>query len=55
MYLENIALKYIYIYMYIFFLSASQPIMGLNSHPFHRALASSFEVSSSHTTTRHSR
>ena len=38
-----------------FFLSASQPIVGFYSQPFSGLLASSFEVSRSHTTTRHSR
>ena len=37
-----------------FFLSPSQPIVGLYSQPFSGLLASSFEVSRSHTTTRHS-
>ena len=39
----------------IFFLSWSQPVVGLYSQPFSGFLASSFEVSRSHTTTRHSR
>ena len=38
-----------------FFLSASQPTVGLYSQPFSGNLASSFEVSRSNTTTRHSR
>ena len=38
-----------------FSLSASQPIVGLYSQPFSGLLAFSFEVSRSHTTTRHSR
>ena len=36
-------------------LLASQPIVGLYSQPFSGLLASSYEVSRSHTTTRHSR
>jgi hypothetical protein len=39
----------------IFFLSASQLIVGLYSQPLSGLLASSFEVSRSQTTTRHSR
>ena len=39
----------------VFFFSASQPIVGLYSQHFSWLLASSFEVSRSHTTTRHSR
>ena len=37
------------------FFSASQPTVGLYSQPFSGLLASSFEVSRSHTTTRQSR
>ena len=36
-------------------LSASQPIVGLYSQPFSGLLATSFDVSRSHTTTRHIR
>ena len=42
-------------YRYSLCLSASQPIVGLYSQPFNGLLASSFEVSRSHTTTRHIR
>ena len=42
-------------YPIFFSLSASQPIVGLYSQPFSGLLASSFEVSRSQTTTRHSR
>ena len=44
-----------YIYIYICFIPASQPIVGLYSQSLSGLLASSFEVSRSHTTTRHSR
>ena len=44
-----------YIIIIFFSPGATQPIVGVYFTALYRALASSFEVSRSHTTTRHSR